>query len=756
MIQKIPVKRILLVCVGAATVACSILLTRCEPRQRSEDFPNLSKASQLIELADSVRNSKPDTALRDYKLAISLLQKHKSGVAQANLLGKSYVGIAYLFSESGEYKLALENDSIALTISSQYNDNQIKAKALVMRGITLFRLGSYDKALDCYEKAMTSAVEIKDFEIQAKIYANRAMISFYQGENQKTIEGFTRALNIGKQIKSKLLIAGNYMNLAVVYNNLSQNDSVLTYYQLALKLVGETNDKGSQLLCYQNLGNLYYDFANFDKAIDYYTLSVQLAIEMNDKSNTAKGYHNLSEVFAHIGDNAKATDFLFKSIKIKEQLNDKLSLAKGYIAVGEMYYNRMDYPKARTYFEKSLYICRELKNLNEVGSNLSNIANILGAQSKSDSAIVFFNQALVFFRKTDNMAGISNLHINMGSEYSLKKNYLLAEKFLSLALKEKTKLSDEEGYAIVCHHLANLYLLKANGVDEKSKYHLLKMAEELGKDSYATAKRIGTIPVRRDASGILKRIYQKQGNYSEALNYSEIYNTLSDSLLNKDKIQALTFAEARWNIEKKQKEIDNLGDAQKLQQEIIEQNKLEARQHRIIIWLIVAFSLLGAISTLITHLYLRNRREAAYQKQLTNMTALKMQNTRNTMSPHFFLNLLATLTGLFGQPEELKEKLNSLALLLRRMFENIDKVAIPLEDELKAVKAYIDLYTNQIPETFDVEYIIAEGTKLDGLIPAMMLQIPVENAIKHGLMPLDGHKILKISIGENDGHQQIG
>lgn len=753
MTRKIIFLVVLIVCVTAATVISLGILTS-KKSQHSESTP-IDKAYKLIEVADSVRNSVPDSAMAYYKKVIGSLQNSKKDRTNAIFLAKSYVGIANIYSETGDYKLALKNDSIAMEFANQFDDKQMQAKALVMRGTTLYRLGEYDKALIYDEKAENLAIQIKDFQIQAKIAANRAMIYFYQSNYQKTIQGFTKALNIGKQIKDKMLIAGNYMNLAIVYNNLSKNDSVLAYDKLALELFKQMNDKNGELLCYQNIGNLYYSISDFVKAIDYYELSVKLALELSDKTNTAKSYHNLSQVYAHIGDNTKATEFLFKSIKLKEELNDKFSLAKGYMGIGQMYYDRNDYIKARTYYEKSLQLCLKLKCLDEIGSNYNNIANILSAESKHDSSIVYVNKALEIYRQSNFIYGISNLYINLGVEYSLKRDYPQAEKFLLQGLKSKTDLSDDEGRAIANHHLANLYLMEASGVTENSKIDLYNKAEVAGLESYNIAKRIGTIPVRRDASNVLKKIYKKQGRYSDALIYSEIFISLNDSLLNKDKIQALTFAEARWNIDRKQHEINILENTQKLQLETIQRKEAEAQQHKITIWFIAILFLFSLVLTIIIALYIRKRRNDIYQKQLANITALRMQNTRNTMSPHFFLNVLASLSGLSGQPERLKEKMKSLALLLRKMIENIDQTAIPLSEEIKAVKAYIDLYSDKIPGTFSVEYLITEGTDLERLIPAMMIQIPVENAIKHGLIPLDGDKILKISVSDYDGYHNV-
>jgi tetratricopeptide (TPR) repeat protein len=504
-----------------------------------------------------------------------------------------------------------------------------------------------------------------------------------------------------------------------------------------------------------NLGNAYYCFSDYGKAIEYYQLTIEHALEMDDKSNLAKAYNNIGDVFIQLGDYDSAADLLFKSIKIKEEINEKASLAKGYFGLGKLYFHRKDFAKSLPYFQKSLKINQELKNTIQIGSSYNSIASIYSAENKNDSAIYFYNLVMESYKEIDYTYGISNICINLADEYRLKKKYDQSEKLLLQALQLKTEIEEEEGIATVNHHLANLYVTQADELPANEKLSLLKKAEDAGLKSYHTATRIGTIPVRKDVSGGLKKIYQMQGRYKEALKYFEIYNALSDSLLNKDKIEALTFAEARWNVEKKQQEIDNLEATHKLNQEIIQQKVTESRQQNIIIWFVVILLILTLVSGVVVILYLRKRRDSMYQKQLMKITALRMQNARNTMSPHFFFNILATMSGLSAHPEVLKAKLKSLSLLLRKVIENIDRTAVTLDDELSAVRAFVDLSSDKIPEPFVVEYLIEEGTKLHGLIPAMMIQIPVENAIKHGLMPLEGEKKLMIKVSDFDGYQQI-
>jgi tetratricopeptide (TPR) repeat protein len=724
--------------------------------QVTGDSEQIKQVSELLKVADSIRDSSPDLALVYYHKTILILQTSNKEKEKLHHLAAAYLGIANINSTNGDYKASIQNDSIAMALATQANDRKLKARAIMLQGNLLAGSGDYANADACFRNALVLADEIKDTALRAKIFTGWAVNYYYQGEFQKSINGFANALEIGKQLKNKHLMAGNYLNLALVFNTLSKNDSVLLYNKLALKLYIQLNDKNGELLCYQNIGTLYYSFADFAKAIENYQLSLNLALQMNDKPNIAKGYNNLAEVYSHLGDMATATNLIFKSIKIKEELNNKFSLSKGYTILGELYYNQKNFAKAKIYFEKALKLCLEINSASELGSCYSNLAGIYSAENKSDQAIAYYTKALQFHKKTGYTYGISSCYLNLGSEYSENKgNYPLAEKYLLLALKSKKQEADEEGSAIVNHQLASLYNRMAARVTGDSKVSYYHKAESTGIESYRTAKRIGTIPVMRDASKILKTIYQDQGKYTEALRYSDLFISLNDSLLNKAKVEALTFAEARWNVEKKQQEIARLENAGKLQQAILKRKEAETARQKLIIWFIISFFLLSAIAVLIIALYIRKRRDAIYQKQLANITALRMQNVRNTMSPHFFFNVLASLSGLSHQPEQLKEKLNSLSLLLRKMIENIDRTVIPLDEELAAVKAYIELFQVKMPEPILIEYCIKEGTNLQGLIPAMMIQIPVENAIKHGLMPLEGEKKLSISITDFERHQQI-
>lgn len=201
-------------------------------------------------------------------------------------------------------------------------------------------------------------------------------------------------------------------------------------------------------------------------------------------------------------------------------------------------------------------------------------------------------------------------------------------------------------------------------------------------------------------------------------------------------------------LTREQLTIEELERERKLQKEIIKRKEKEARLKNTIICLFGGVTLLGLTSMILMVSYIRKRRTASYHEQMDEIAMLRMQNLRNRMSPHFFFNALTLLSTAVEDPKRAKVNLANLSLLLRKSIENIDQMAIPIEEELNVVKAYVDLQLQIIPGSFDFEIHIDEGVNTQWLILAMMIQIPVENAIKHGLMPMEGERKLRISIAE--------
>ncbi|MDP4277577.1 MAG: histidine kinase, partial [Bacteroidota bacterium] len=168
-------------------------------------------------------------------------------------------------------------------------------------------------------------------------------------------------------------------------------------------------------------------------------------------------------------------------------------------------------------------------------------------------------------------------------------------------------------------------------------------------------------------------------------------------------------------------------------------------QRSVISYIIVILVLTVAGFTFLI-LYLKKRKDNQLHRQQTLLTTLRMENARNRLSPHFLFNVLGTIANNAAQPEVLRKHVESLSLLLRQTLENVEQQLVSLEDELRLVEAFVELQRARIPGTFEFRLEMTPATDLQQLIPAMLLQIPVENAIKHGLLPMAEEQPKEVSV----------
>lgn len=131
----------------------------------------------------------------------------------------------------------------------------------------------------------------------------------------------------------------------------------------------------------------------------------------------------------------------------------------------------------------------------------------------------------------------------------------------------------------------------------------------------------------------------------------------------------------------------------------------------------------------------RHKRKAGekerYKRQLAE---LELKALQSQMNPHFIFNSLNSIKYYLSINDQTKADiyLDHFSLLLRDFLQNSDKVFIPVENEIKTLRAYIELEKQRLNPGFDFFMTVPDNV-LQCLIPTHVLQPFVENAIKHGI-----------------------
>ena len=159
--------------------------------------------------------------------------------------------------------------------------------------------------------------------------------------------------------------------------------------------------------------------------------------------------------------------------------------------------------------------------------------------------------------------------------------------------------------------------------------------------------------------------------------------------------------------------------------------------------LILLFTILTIILiSLMLFLWFKRYRLKQYNAQqliARQKTELEQRMLLSQMNPHFIFNSLASVQEYIGSNEQLKAQkfLSSFAKLMRSILENSLRQFIPLDEEIVSIQLYLDLEKQRFSNRF--EYSIENRVEDPEfvLVPPMLVQPFVENAIIHGFANRD-------------------
>jgi ligand-binding sensor domain-containing protein len=168
--------------------------------------------------------------------------------------------------------------------------------------------------------------------------------------------------------------------------------------------------------------------------------------------------------------------------------------------------------------------------------------------------------------------------------------------------------------------------------------------------------------------------------------------------------------------------------------------------------LILAGALVAAIVFLIFRLILKTTKKRELEKrQLLNA---EKRSLLSQMNPHFIFNSLNSIQHFIVQNDQFQANnyLASFSGLIRRILDNSKKNLIPLQEEISSLTLYLSMEKLRFENEFEYEIIRDPRIDfMDTMIPPMLVQPFVENAIWHGLMPLKTKGMLRISFELHDG-----
>jgi signal transduction histidine kinase len=144
------------------------------------------------------------------------------------------------------------------------------------------------------------------------------------------------------------------------------------------------------------------------------------------------------------------------------------------------------------------------------------------------------------------------------------------------------------------------------------------------------------------------------------------------------------------------------------------------------------------------------------ERELTELAATaQLAALRAQINPHFLFNSLNSIAQLIrSDPDKAETCVERLAEIFRYILRRAEKEFVPLADELEMTEAYLDIERARFGERLHVETHVDPASRRQ-LIPNLILQPLVENAVKHGLSRKMGTGTVRIEAQVTNGFLRL-
>lgn len=598
-------------------------------------------------------------------------------------MGNDHSGFFYRQQAVKEYCLLNDSLDVAKTLEAMGND-YVNTGALTEEKLL--------KALSYWTKAFLMKEQIKDTSNRS--LSQNIGLGYYMLQNNDSAEKYLRIAN-GKSIVYK-----DTVWRAVTLVQLSKIDIAKAQYSEAISKLTEAknwyssmgkNGLGGVATTLNNTASIFNTIGDYEQAINLYQQSLDISEKLNDAELLVANLNDLTIVYVAIKnyDDALKTLTNAKSYLLKSEEPKFLAVLDGNI--GAVYYQKKNYDSAISYSQK----CLQQMHL------------------PSDSI--------------DALITIAESYTGVGNYKKAYNNY-------SIAYNITTKTGDKLNQAKILTGMAQLQmsLLKEKETDNKIRYNSivsrskLKLAEQYIDTAITYSKSTASISDLEEEYKILYDIQKQSGNYQGALNSIERHYLYRDSIRSSDKVKEVVRKDLQYKYEKKAAAL-----------------KAKAEKREVIM---ISTGVAMFVIALLSFFFYRKLEKDKFQLELN---ATKQEALNAQMSDHFIFNSMDSINN-FIEKNDKKNASDYLILfrnVTREVLHNSTKNMIPLANDLKVLKDYLELEKLRFPvDKFHYDIVISKDIDTENtLIPPMVFQTLAENSIKHAFKKSVGGT-LKFSI----------
>lgn len=585
---------------------------------------------------------------------------------------------------------------------------------------TFFFIGSSSLLAQIPDAQYHEEFQSLETENNDSIYIEKAIkISrdIHKRKHDEQNEYFFANLAINKALLSEngdiLMHARALDNLGLLYRYHTRYNQAYPLHIKAYELVKAMDIPPINKMIFANNAGIAarYD-EQYDLAVSYYLKAYKIATEENDLKNIGISSNGLGNALSSIPERrAEALEYFEIGLDAERQREEDLGIAMNLLSISKYYINIKDFSKAFEHLE-------ELKSINTKRADRFGIAitteaygDAYMAQNKAETAKIYYLEALRLYKNYDHHLSAAQVLNRLGDIQMTYRNYDKAIEYYNQSLE-------------IADSMKHKSLILTNAFD------------------IATAK-------------------EKVGQLADALRFYKLGKSYEDSIDLDDQRIKIAALKNEFDWEQTETKINLLQREQDLKQKEIESQSIKLKNQKLLtgillmgILLFIGFGLtqyrLRKIKLKAQNQLIEKEKSLLQAEYERNMAQAEILISRMQINPHFIFNCLNAI-NLLIQKEDNKtagQYLTNFSRFIRMVLEMPKNETIKLEEELQLIQYYLKLEEKRFDDKLDYQLEIDEAVDLDQImIPPLLLQPFVENAIWHGLLPSNNeHKELKIRV----------